>query len=78
MARLAASTARFEPVATAVPMPPRSCLAQKVTVRPRSAAASMWARWPLMTTSGSGLASWSATQESSPSPTSKFEPPPRN
>src|ERR1700692_4618970 len=59
-------------------MPPRTFLAQKVTVRPRSAAASTCAKVPSITTSGSGLASWSTTQGNSPSPTSKFEPPPRN
>src|SRR5579862_1850696 len=59
-------------------MPPRSCLAQKVTVRPRSAAASTRASFPSKQTSGLGLASCSTTQGSSPSPTSRLEPPPRN
>ena len=36
-------------------MPPRSFFAQKVTVRPRSAAASTWAKLPSMTMSGSGV-----------------------
>src|SRR5580692_360862 len=59
-------------------MPPRFCLAQKVTVRPRSAAASTWAKLPSMAMSGVGEASWRTTQGSSPSPTRRFEPPPRN
>src|SRR5580700_1264074 len=59
-------------------MPPRSCLAQKVTVRPRSAAASTWAKLPSSTMSGWGDASWRTIQGSSPSPTRRFEPPPRN
>src|SRR5215472_7712625 len=59
-------------------MPPKSCFAQKVTVRPRSAAASTLARFPSMMTSGSGGASCKTTQGSSPSLTRRFEPPPRN
>src|SRR5580658_571969 len=59
-------------------IPPKSFFAQKVTVRPRSAAASTWAKRPSSTMSGSGETSWSTNQGSSPSPTSKFEPPPRN
>src|SRR5580700_11703058 len=59
-------------------IPPKSFFAQKVTVRPRSAAASTWAKLPSRTMSGSGETSWSTTQGSSPSPTSRFEPPPRN
>src|SRR5713101_3390054 len=58
-------------------MPPRSCLAQYVTVRPRSAAASTRAKLPSKTTSGSGDANCNTTQGSSPSPTSRLEPPPR-
>src|SRR6266478_1462088 len=59
-------------------MPPRSFLAQKVIMRPRSAAASTCAMLPSRTTSGSGRTSCRTTQGNSPSPTSKFEPPPRN
>src|SRR5258708_1221609 len=59
-------------------MPPRLFFAQKVIMRPRSAAASTWARWPSSTTSRSGRTSCRTTQGSSPSPTSRFEPPPRN
>src|SRR5216683_5146072 len=59
-------------------MPPRSFLAQKVIMRPRSAAASTCARLPSRTTSGSGRTSCRTTQGNSPSPTSRFEPPPRN
>src|SRR5713101_785421 len=58
-------------------MPPRSCLAQYVTVRPRSAAASTRAKLPSRTTSGSGDVNCNTTQGSSPSPTSRLEPPPR-
>src|SRR5258706_2262030 len=59
-------------------MPPRSFLAQKVIMRPRSAAASTCAKLPSSTTSGSGRTSCRTTQGNSPSPTSRFEPPPRN
>src|SRR6267142_722440 len=59
-------------------MPPKSCFAQKVTVRPRSAAASTWAKLPSRTISGSADASCRTTQGSSPSLTSRFDPPPRN
>src|SRR5580698_4925946 len=59
-------------------IPPRSFFAQKVTVRPRSAAASICAKLPSRTTSGSGLTRDMTTHGSSPSPTSRFEPPPRN
>src|SRR5580704_5650773 len=59
-------------------IPPRSFFAQKVTVRPRSAAASTWAKRPSSMMSGSGETSWSTNHGSSPSLTSKFEPPPRN
>src|SRR5260370_5796848 len=59
-------------------IPPRSFLAQKVIMRPRSAAASTCARLPSSTTSGSGRTSCRTTQGKSPSPTSRFEPPPRN
>src|SRR5580698_13680 len=59
-------------------IPPRSFFAQKVTVRPRSAAASICAKLPSRTTSGSGLTRVMTTHGSSPSPTSRFEPPPRN
>src|SRR6266404_5022397 len=47
-------------------------------MRPRSAAASTWAKFPSTTTSGSADASCRTTQGSSPSLTSRFEPPPRN
>src|SRR5258706_1890852 len=46
-------------------------------VRPRSAAASTCAILPSITKSGFGWPNCSTTQGSSPSPTSKFEPPPR-
>src|SRR5262249_51158970 len=59
-------------------IPPRSFFAQNVTIRPRSAAASTWAKLPSSTTSGSGRTSCRTTHSSSPSPTSRFEPPPRN
>src|SRR5579872_414358 len=59
-------------------IPPRSFFAQKVTVRPRSAAASICAKLPDRTTSGSGFTSVMTTHGSSPSPTSRFDPPPRN
>src|SRR6266481_479983 len=59
-------------------MPPRSFLAQKVIMRPRSAAALTCARLPSRTTSGSGRTSCRTAQGSSPSPTSRLEPPPRN
>src|SRR6516164_6048597 len=58
--------------------PPRLCFAQSVTMRPRSAAASTIAKFPWITTSGSGCASCSTTNGSSPSATSRLEPPPRN
>src|SRR6516164_2470067 len=58
--------------------PPRLCFAQRVTMRPRSAAASTIAKFPWITTSGSGCASCSTTNGSSPSATSRLEPPPRN
>src|ERR1700676_4357934 len=38
----------------------------------------MWARLPAMRMSGSGRTSCRTTQGSSPSPTRRFEPPPRN
>src|SRR2546422_568737 len=73
---------RAPPTVPGTPMspsiPPRSFFAQKVIIRPRSAAASTCARLPLSTTSGSARTSCRTTQGSSPSPTSKFEPPPRN
>src|SRR5580704_1841058 len=73
---------RAPPMVPGTPMrpsiPPRSFFAQKVTVRPRSAAASTWAKLPSRMMSGVGEANWRTTQESSPSPTSRFEPPPRN
>src|SRR6267154_473076 len=73
---------RAPPTVPGTPMspsiPPRSFFAQKVIMRPRSAAASTWARLPSNTTSGSGRTSWRTTQGNSPSPTSRFEPPPRN
>src|SRR5713226_163547 len=73
---------RAPPTVPGTPMspsiPPRSFFAQKVIIRPRSAAASTCARLPSSTTSGSGRTSCRTTQGSSPSPTSKFEPPPRN
>src|SRR5712672_2048477 len=47
-------------------------------VRPRSAAASTWAKLPSRTTSGSEDASCRTIQGSSPSLTRRFEPPPRN
>src|SRR5712672_295995 len=47
-------------------------------VRPRSAAASTWAKLPSRMTSGSADASCRTTQGSSPSLTRRFEPPPRN
>src|ERR1700676_2129392 len=59
-------------------MPPKSFLAQNVTVRPRSAAASTWAKLPSKVTSGSERANCVTTQGSSPSRTRRFEPPPRN
>src|SRR6266581_8369362 len=73
---------RAPPTVPGTPMspsiPPRSFLAQKVIMRPRSAAASTCARLPSITTSGSGRTSCRTTQGNSPSPTSRFEPPPRN
>src|SRR6266481_2649037 len=73
---------RAPPTVPGTPMspsiPPRSFFAQRVIMRPRSAAASTWARLPSSTTSGSGRTSWRTTQGNSPSPTSRFEPPPRN
>src|SRR6266853_6578977 len=73
---------RAPPTVPGTPMspsiPPRSFFAQKVIMRPRSAAASTCARWPSSMTSGSGRTSCRTTQGSSPSPTSRFEPPPRN
>src|SRR2546430_2725541 len=73
---------RAPPTVPGTPMspsiPPRSFFAQKVIMRPRSAAASTWARLPSSTTSGSGRTSCRTTQGSSPSPTSRFEPPPRH
>src|ERR1700722_12832484 len=73
---------RAPPTVPGTPMrpsiPPRSFLAQKVTVRPRSAAASTSAKLPSRTMSGLGETSCSTTHGSSPSPTSKFEAPPRN
>src|SRR5229473_1460253 len=73
---------RAPPTVPGTPMspsiPPRSFFAQKVIMRPRSAAASTCARLPSITTSGSGRTSCRTTQGSSPSPTSRFEPPPRN
>src|SRR5260370_1436114 len=59
-------------------IPPRSFFAQKVIMRPRSAAASTCAKLPSSTTSGSGRTSCRITHGRSPSPTSRFEPPPRN
>src|SRR5712664_1014782 len=59
-------------------MPPRSFFAQNVIMRPRSAAASTCAKLPSSTTSGSGRTSCRTTHGNSPSPTSRFEPPPRN
>src|SRR5882724_8114874 len=59
-------------------IPPRSCFAQNVTVRPRSAEASTCANLPSRTMSGSGETSCRTTHGKSPSPTSKFEPPPKN
>src|SRR6267154_1986911 len=47
-------------------------------MRPRSAAASTWAKLPSRTISGSADASCRTTQGSSPSLTRRFEPPPRN
>src|SRR6266481_6486695 len=58
-------------------IPPRSCLAQKVTMRPRSAAPSTCAKLPSKTTSGSDDASCRTIHGSSPSPTNRLEPPPR-
>src|SRR6266849_9466490 len=73
---------RAPPTVPGTPMspsiPPRSFLAQKVIMRPRSAAASTCARLPSSTTSGSGRTSCRTTHGNSPSPTSRFEPPPRN
>src|SRR5713226_6976231 len=73
---------RAPPTVPGTPMspsiPPRSFLAQKVIMRPRSAAASTCARLPSRTTSGSGRTSCRTTQGNSPSLTSRFEPPPRN
>src|SRR6266853_310860 len=73
---------RAPPTVPGTPMspsiPPRSFFAQKVIMRPRSAAASTCARLPSSTTSGSGRTSCRTTHGSSPSPTSRFEPPPRN
>src|SRR5438552_284293 len=73
---------RAPPTVPGTPMspsiPPRSFLAQKVIMRPRSAAASTWAKLPSSTTSGSGRTSCRTTHGSSPSPTSRFDPPPRN
>src|SRR5882762_7729947 len=73
---------RAPPTVPGTPMspsiPPRSCLAQWVTVRPRSAAASTWAKLPSRTISRSADASCRTTQGSSPALTSRFEPPPRN
>src|SRR6266851_4438839 len=73
---------RAPPTVPGTPMspsiPPRSFLAQKVIMRPRSAAASTWAKLPSSTTSGSGRTSCRTTHGNSPSPTSRFEPPPRN
>src|SRR5260370_32052906 len=73
---------RAPPTVPGTPMrpsiPPRSFLAQNVTVRPRSAAASTRAKLPSSTTSGSGGTSCRTPQGNSRSPTSKFEPPPRN
>src|SRR5713101_1297044 len=73
---------RAPPTVPGTPMspsiPPRSFFAQKVIMRPRSAAASTCARLPSSTTSGSGRTSWRTTHGNSPSPTSRFEPPPRN
>src|SRR5260370_41022 len=59
-------------------IPPRSFFAQKVIMRPSSAAASTCAKLPSRTTSGSGRTSCRTTQGKSPSPTSRLEPPPRN
>src|SRR5580704_4311312 len=59
-------------------IPPRLFFAQYVTIRPRSAAASTLATFPSITTSGVGLASCTTTNGSSPSITSRFDPPPRN
>src|SRR3989454_1151736 len=58
-------------------IPPRLFFAQKVTVRPRSAAASTRAKSPSRTTSWPDLASCNTTQGNSPSATSRFVPPPR-
>src|SRR5713226_3606835 len=73
---------RAPPTVPGTPMspsiPPRSFLAQKVIMRPRSAAASTCAKLPSRTTSGSGRTSCRTTHGNSPSPTSRFEPPPRN
>src|ERR1700687_1785943 len=73
---------RAPPTVPGTPMrpsiPPRSFFAQKVIMRPRSAAASTCAKLPSSTTSGSGRTSCRTTHGNSPSPTSRFEPPPRN
>src|SRR6267143_1769305 len=73
---------RAPPTVPGTPMspsiPPRLFFAQKVIMRPRSAAASTCAKLPLSTTSGSERTSCRTTQGKSPSPTSRFEPPPRN
>src|SRR3989442_8138084 len=58
-------------------IPPRLFFAQKVTVRPRSAAASTLAKLPSRRTSGSCPTSCRTTQGSSPSWTSRLVPPPR-
>ena len=58
-------------------MPPRSCLAQVVTVRPRSAAQSTNTLLPSKRTSGSCRASCRITQGSSPSGSRTLLPPPR-
>src|SRR6267378_10540 len=73
---------RAPPTVPGTPMspsiPPRSFFAQKVIMRPRSAAVLTCARLPSSMTSGSGRTSCRTIQGSSPSPTSRFEPPPRN
>src|SRR5580700_9845099 len=56
-------------------MPPRSFLAQKVTIPPRSAAASTVAVLPSMLMPSFEVGRCNATQESSPSSMSTFEPP---
>src|ERR1700722_3873427 len=58
-------------------IPPRSCFAQVVTVRPRSAAQSTKTELPSKRTSGSCRASCRTTQGSSPSGKRTLLPPPR-